>query len=240
MEVRTAKSLKCRFEISTIPRYPNNSLEAIFYSTPMDFIGREEWTGSLLWRYYVNILRRMKIVCSRPKQKPIKRFSSFNFPPLTRTMIIVVLFFGIAHSGILMASWNFYYPTEVEKLLWHICSLGTMLIVTIGGIFETWFILFAAVQNRTSGSRTTEKQATSSHKKSLSRLEKGLHGVRNNTPGKNPAYDVPLHSIILTTPLCAAYTLFRFYILAEDIVGLRTLPASAFKTVDWTRYLPHF
>jgi hypothetical protein len=240
MEVRTAITLECKFEISKILEDSGNSIEGTYHSTPLDFVGREEWTGSLLWRYYVNILRRMKVVYSRPKVWPVKRFSSFNFPPLTRTMIIVVLFFGIAHSGIFIASWNFHYPTEIEKLIWHICSLGTMLIVIIGGVLETWFILFAAVQDRLCVSRTTEKQVASSQKKSLSRLEKGLRGVRNNCPDKDPAYNVPLHSIALTTPLCAAYTVFRWYILAEDIVGLRNLPDSVFKPVDWTRYLPHF
>ena len=73
--------------------------------------------------------------------------------------------------------------------------------------------------------------------------KKGIHRIvaamRNNSPENDPTLAIPLRVILPVTFLCALYSLSRFYILVEDVIGLRRLPASAFETVDWSRYVPH-
>lgn len=40
-------------------------------------------------------------------------------------------------------------------------------------------------------------------------------------------------------PVAFIYALARFYILVEPIVGLRSMEAGAFQTVNWMGFLPH-
>ncbi|RAL04420.1 uncharacterized protein BO80DRAFT_236443 [Aspergillus ibericus CBS 121593] len=40
-------------------------------------------------------------------------------------------------------------------------------------------------------------------------------------------------------PLACTYAAARLYLIDEAFVGLRALDASAYRTVDWTTFLPH-
>jgi len=239
MDIESPIILESKFEISKILLDAGDSAKDIYRFTPLDFVDREEWIASRLWKYYVNILHKMKLVYSHPSVRPAERFTSFRFPQPTKPLILLLLLLSFAYSAIFVAAWNFYYPTEVEKLLWRICSLGSALIVIFGGVLETCYVLFIAAGNRISKARKSWNHTASKEENLLIGLEKGTRKARNNCPDKDPAFDIPLHSFIITTPLCATYIVFRWYILAEDIVGLRKVPASAFETVDWTRYIPH-
>jgi hypothetical protein len=66
-----------------------------------------------------------------------------------------------------------------------------------------------------------------------------IHKSVNNSPDKDPQLDVPLAFLIPTSFLCVIYVLFRGYILLEDLIGLRSLPPSAYETVSWAHFLPH-
>lgn len=37
----------------------------------------------------------------------------------------------------------------------------------------------------------------------------------------------------------AIYSFLRFYVIVEIFIGLRSLPAGVFRTVDWSRFVPH-
>ncbi|KAK2877848.1 hypothetical protein FQN49_001141 [Arthroderma sp. PD_2] len=74
-----------------------------------------------------------------------------------------------------------------------------------------------------------------------SRLRKFIrHKPLNNSPDKDPEFDAPFWTIMGMFPLFSLYIFCRLYILVEDFIGLRELPASAFQTVSWSTYLPHF
>jgi hypothetical protein len=64
--------------------------------------------------------------------------------------------------------------------------------------------------------------------------------LRNNSPDHDADLTVPLKAIIPITLLAASYTVARAYILLEDLVNLRAQPASAFATVQWANFLPHY
>jgi hypothetical protein len=66
-----------------------------------------------------------------------------------------------------------------------------------------------------------------------------LGALRNASPDKDPNLAVPLRLIVPVTFFCFFYCLFRGYILVEDLMSLRSLPESAFATVDWSKYIPH-
>jgi hypothetical protein len=69
---------------------------------------------------------------------------------------------------------------------------------------------------------------------------KTISWMRNNSPDQDPALETPLRMLIPASILCFLYTFSRLYILVEDFIGLRELPSSAFDTVKWSGFLPHF
>jgi hypothetical protein len=64
--------------------------------------------------------------------------------------------------------------------------------------------------------------------------------LRNISIPLDPELKVHLLVLIPMTIGLAIYCIMRLYVLVEDIIGLRNLPPSAFKTVEWTKYIPHF
>jgi hypothetical protein len=74
-------------------------------------------------------------------------------------------------------------------------------------------------------------------------LRESLHrfaeGLRNNSPDKDPSLSVPLTLLIPVTITCSVYSFCRAYIWFKDIFSLRELPASAFATANWSKYIPH-
>ena len=71
------------------------------------------------------------------------------------------------------------------------------------------------------------------------RLNGVLDCIRNNSVGKDPLLYVPLKIIIPMYLVGFFYCHARTYILIADIIELRSLPASAYATVNWQGFLPH-
>lgn len=59
------------------------------------------------------------------------------------------------------------------------------------------------------------------------------------SPDDPPDAPIPISLLGPCTFLCFFYCLFRIYILVEDVIGLRSLPLSAFDSVRWSDYIPH-
>lgn len=222
---------------TVIPRSARKS----FPMTPLDFVSREEWTATLLWRYNVNILRKLRIVRQRDKVWPAQRISSFNFPKLPRGAAGFTLFLGMLYSAIFMAAWNFEFPSAMERLLWRISSSMTICLTITMGLVK----ILPSVLEKARNEKLPDGEA---EKGILTRFGHACRGaIRrfeakkiNNSPLNDPNQDIPLKTFLFTLPICAAYTVCRVYILVEDIIGLRALPASAFQTVNWTSFWPHF
>jgi hypothetical protein len=63
--------------------------------------------------------------------------------------------------------------------------------------------------------------------------------LRNNSPGRDPSLEVPLKVLMpLTIVVAPIYCLARGYILVADIISLRSVPPSAFETVNWMQFWP--
>lgn len=73
----------------------------------------------------------------------------------------------------------------------------------------------------------------------LDRIRGFLSRTHNISPDKDPHLGVPIGLLLPTTILCIFYCVFRLYILAEDIVALRSLPSDAYATTNWLLFLPH-
>lgn len=215
--------------------------------TPLDFVGRDLWSWTLYWTYWVNILRMMHIwLPSYTKKRPADMIPNGNFPPLSRGSMVVLFLFHITYGAFPLWGWNFHFPTQSERMLWHISALALMGTIVFTWIVDqyTWYIL-PALKNLITRQRPFKVQDSEralplpcSHLPA--KLQKALASLRNNSPRHDPAYDVPLKALIPVTTAGAVYCIARAYILLEDFVNLRALPPSAYDTVQWSGYFPHF
>jgi len=250
MDIRTPVILICDLNPEEIVDRRGRNAAGEYFLTPLDFVGRQEWIGSRLWKYYVELLRKLRIIYTFKGSKPIRNISSFNFPLLNRPMLLTMVFLGTTYAGIFVAGWNFHYPTWVEQVLWRVSTLGTQIIVIFGGCFEVTILLLEYRKSKHNALthilpseieiiprfQTTRIQPADMGPQT--RMQAILQGVRNKSD--DPELEVPLRSLMITTPLCALYCLFRLYILVEDFLSLRRLPESAFVAIAWSTYLPHF
>ncbi|CAI7629299.1 unnamed protein product [Penicillium viridicatum] len=63
--------------------------------------------------------------------------------------------------------------------------------------------------------------------------------IKNNSIERDPDLTVPLKAIVPIYVIGVVYCHARTYIFLEDILQLRSLPASAYSTVDWIDFWPH-
>ena len=64
--------------------------------------------------------------------------------------------------------------------------------------------------------------------------------LRNNTTPHDPVMDVPLRTLVPVTLYGGIYLIVRGYVIIEGIINLRALPPSAYESVNWSAFLPHF
>ncbi len=216
--------------------------------TPLDFVSRKEWPWSIYWSNWINILRCLGIVFA-PETKPVNRFEntySLELPGNTKW-----IFFGVtaAYSGIFVAGWNYSFPTQTELILWR-AAAGTMCasLVAYWVITEFGFVWWPFLEEKlrgdsqdTSDIEKVSKPSSRVHPGRLkSKLKYAARCVRNNTMSEDPQFNVPLKAILPMYVIGVFYCHARTYLFVADIIQLRSLPASAFDTVDWSKFLPHF
>lgn len=175
-------------------------------------------------------------LATRPRRRPYDRIPSHNFLNTdTRAEIIAaptIVFF----SALYLIAWNSHFPTETEKLLWRIASVNTLAYALIGAPLCAYFqkTIFRAEL------RQERAQATLNHKPEPKRwIGRLASKLRNIDPEQDPQLEIPLRALIPVSFLCGMYCVSRGFILTEDLIGLRSLPESAFQTVSWSRYVPH-
>jgi hypothetical protein len=185
-------------------------------------------------------------LCSRkPELFAGPKKSTFNFPLLSRSYIFVMLDISFGYMGIFVVGWNFRFSTKAEQRLCRVCTLGTFLISILASVVEVAMMLLqykrrhgvTAIAPRPDVEMIARHQG---HSRAVhSHFQMFLRNLRNNTPEKDPQFDIPASSLIITTPVCVLYCIFRAFTLAEDLGSLRELPASAFELIDWSMYAPH-
>ena len=248
--VLTGHTFELSKSMEEIIRAAGAAADGTYRDTPLDFVSCERWSGNVLWPYYVNILRKTGLFKDAHRARPVQRLSSFSFPkPSTRRSEHLVLWLGLAYAAIFFAAWNFYFPTETERILWRVFATAQFVLSAGIGTLEisqlTWPTGPTQLPqpysiNRSSLHEDTRKLGKSLGRKVFCWLRQVWDIPINNSTSQNPFYRISLGSLLLTTPLCAAYCICRWYIFLEDIIALRSLPSSAYRTVDWTQYWPSF
>jgi hypothetical protein len=182
---------------------------------------------------------------SRPiKALPADRIPSDHWPEVIATQhgttIAVVL---IAYAAIFLGGWNLSFPTATERTMWRVMSIYNMAYMwlgsAVGGWYQRLFLPHRSVHDPSI--EKAERVPRVRHTNWFRRMaHKTISSMRNNSPDHDPALETPLRMLIPASTLCFLYGLSRIYILAEDFIGLRELPSSAFDTVNWSGFLPHF
>jgi hypothetical protein len=229
--------------------------------TPLDFVSRKEWAWSLYWAHWMNILRRMHIVFA-PTTRPVDRFEntlSLELPPHISWIPISVS--GV-YIALFLCGWNGEFPTQVEQALWRGASLVMSgCLVFYWSTTETTFTILPALRRRFNypnppaaatvdpGNPQEQHQQGQARQEQhtppkkdvwlVSKLKKMLSRMRNNSLNHDPALDVPLKANIPMYLMCIAYCYARSYIFIADVIQLRSLPASAYQTVNWADFFPH-
>lgn len=175
-------------------------------------------------------------IFSRPVETtPYNRIPSDRFlvPGFAAELIgapSIVLF-----GSIFMSGWNFHFPSAAERRLWRVASTYTLSYTLVGGLYAQYCekILFPgwSASQQDGSLPKTERQG---------RSHELMERLRNIHPAQNPQLGIPLRALIPVSFLCALYCLARGYILVEDVIGLRSMPPSAFQTVEWSVYVPHW
>ncbi|KAH8176147.1 hypothetical protein LIA77_04565 [Sarocladium implicatum] len=124
---------------------------------------------------------------------------------------IILWFVSILYGCIHLAAWNEFFPSETERLLWHmsagyICASGVWW-TTAHVLFYIWPWL------RNWWERFTHLQSNW--------LQYIVYGFLMSCAG-------------------TLYILTRLYLPVEGLVALRSAPRSMYDTVDWAKFIPHF
>jgi hypothetical protein len=215
-----------------------------YLRTPLDFVSRKEWHWSLYWSNWINILRHLRINFA-PRAFPADRFENTISLEPTRGVYWCCLLVTTIYTSVFVSAWNYEFPTKIEQYLWRAASitiLGTL--VAFWTITEFAFSAYPAFKKRYGnvlarcfGHKTPTGNASRSWYGR--NIHRAAAAIRNNSVSKDPALDVPLKAILPIYVVGVFYCTARTYILLSDLVELRSLPASAFVTVDWSSLIPH-
>lgn len=213
-----------------------NSHRYWYAQNPLDFVKPPISRTSLMAPFWFGVRAsfswtkqdRRHLGANASHTRPITTTTTTSSPSFDNTTITPprgitvgdILFaniFTLAYFGIHLAGWNFHFPTHVEQILWRISSL------TLLGLLV--FYLIAV----TIGTFLAEPVSRAFFKNSE---EKTILGVASLLP-RSVAF-------LMHFPVVAAYCVARGYIIVEGFVNLRALPSTAFESVNWPNFVPHF
>ncbi|KAL8689568.1 MAG: hypothetical protein Q9218_004786 [Villophora microphyllina] len=220
--------------------------------TPLDFASREEWWWSKAWWNFLNILRKMH--CSFGSEgRPIDRIADSCQRVLPRREQYLLLAITTGCFAVFFIAWNDDFPTATERMFWRASCITMMSLLYVGlAISEVVqaYNIFQRRSQQASPGLSTPRSGIPAHgnwptpkfgriKRLVKRLDKTFNKVRNNSPDDDPELYVPLRVILPLYVMGFAYFFCRTYILIEDALELRSLPASAYASVNWEKFWPH-
>ena len=255
-DVEHCDFIEANVSLETILANDDRCIDTVFTYTPLDYIGHEEWSWSILWMHGLSCLQKLHLA-SQPQEEPgmpIQRFHNTSVPVIHGWFLTLFAVIGLVYLGIFVAGWNYSFPSTYEQTLWRIASLTAMGAAT--GVFLTQRIFFdwlffgprssnAWRMSPRKGDSSVAAQGNRSKEGSArirslkGKLNNLLASIRNNSRSKNPALDAHVGAVLLTWFFGFIYCCSRGYIFVADFVELRSLPASAYQTLNWLSLSPY-
>lgn len=180
--------------------------------SPLSFLDVEAEVSHVSSFFYL-----MRTVFNRHSTKSSGYITSFansdvTHPGFKAMDTVYAYVFGMIYFGIHFAAWDFHFASLTEVWLWR-SSCIVLASICAGYEFTCW-----------PGNRVA--------KCFLSGNIRTANDILRAMPQ-------PL-MLTLLFPWIVIYLLARSYIIVEGFVGLRALPESAFRTVQWSSFVPHF
>lgn len=253
---KPADVVRCDFidanmPIATILTNHNLPVDAPYTYTPLDSIGREEWSWSILWMHGLGCLRRLHLA-GQPKELPVQRVQNTIVPVIEGWFLFCFAVVTMTYLGIFVVGWNYSFPTSIEQILWRSASLTALISATLFLLVQQlsfhWCPSLRLKLNRTRffseisewlGASDCAKQKFGRFKPLKDKLDHLLAPIRNNSVSKVPELDAPVGAILLTWVLGLFYCFARAYIFIADFVELRSLPKSAYRTLNFSSLAPY-
>lgn len=179
-------------------------------------------------------------------EHPVTRLQSDVIRPFSLQVELIAGVLLMAYSAFFFMSWNSEFPTPTEQLLWRISST---VMISLPGIYGwvNFLVEFTIIRNSRTSTPWTAKleDLARSMRRSLNparwtfkRKFKRHNGNHLDQVKFDRDTKLLMVAMIIGQIHCIAYGVARAYVLIEDFVGLRRMPASTFTTITWTRYLP--
>ncbi|KAK0743457.1 hypothetical protein B0T18DRAFT_185082 [Schizothecium vesticola] len=146
---------------------------------------------------------------------------------------VAALIYGAIHA----AGWNDYFATPTEALLWKIsciyvagCGCLAMFIMAM------WYI---PDQNQVLADHYYYNRLQTSWKKIVKRLKLARKSFWGSLPATLRYFVLSISLRFIIEVPTLFYLFCRAFLVIEGFIGLRSLPAKAFHTPEWTQYLAH-
>ena len=249
-DVMTGEEIVTDLSLNDVLRQEGQDLNG-WKRTPLDFINRKEWWWSKGWSNFVHIMYHLRITWG-PRAMPIEHIPDTLHRELSIKAIHCVILPTYAFFSILLVGWNYEFPTPIERTLYRaacITMMATLSLMLVACQFGQFYFIFRErIRNMFSSNRLHPpflepgirlKGIIVNHKFSK-KINSACDGIRNNSPDNDPFLQMRLRNILSLYFIGSFYLLARAFIIVEDIIELRSLPASAYSSVDWQKFWPHF
>ena len=219
--------------------------------TPLSYLDDKLWFMGRLWIYFRQILWNLRCF-GRQQDKPAEsdHFIAMDFHEIDAAWEVVAAPITFGYAGIFVGAWSFEFPSPLERYMWRASSIFTLCYCVLGPlslaveqhfsrdqIASYWRKLILNMSPRTKlqwRQHPWAKSLTSIHY----RIDQRLDHLRNISPDKDPNLEVSVLYSLGVLGVSVLYCFTRAFILVEDGIGLRALPESAYKNVDYGPYSP--
>lgn len=225
-----------------------------YRQTPLDFV--DDLTPS----WALNIQPFVKLPVG-PHERPLPRIGDSRLPWLETLESLYLCLATVVYASVHLTGWNFKFPSRVEQILWRVSSL-----ILVGTTALFWVLEAGAILQRYgSDQKLWARMLKREDKKSdvtVTVVEDALVEPRGTASGGEPSTSEPqqlqqqrdvekdeeawapkqlplVWEFWSILPIALIYATARAYILVEPLLGLRSMQAGAFDTVDWMAFLPH-
>jgi hypothetical protein len=235
-----------------------------YLNTPLDFVSRKEWPFSVYWSHFAHALAKFHFK-SGSQPRPVSRISNTHTPEVPLWLFRCGVVAGLGFAAISVLGWNFSFPTTTEQLLWRAASLTCLISLLAGELVTEIFFhvlpywkrnsmmirkIFQSpgtgfpgnheIQDLSQAVVAARANGTEVIQPSRSQPKTLWAWLRNPTASQDPELFLPLKIVLLLIFLVSSYIFARLFILIEDFIELRSLPSSAYKTVEWADFIPSF